>query len=71
MTDKLAYARKESAWYMDRILELFKPGKKITILVRDPTDNEADFMMTNDQIPDLVAMLERSKKREETPADPL
>lgn len=50
----------EVAWHMGEILKLFKPGRKITILVRLP-DPEADFCMTSDEMDDVLAMVARRK----------
>ena len=47
---------------MDNILGCFKAGCKITVLVRVPDMPTADFMMTSDEIPEVIAMLERRQK---------
>lgn len=65
---KLQNAREEVSIHMNRILQCFKPGAKITVLVRNQT-HEQDFMMSNDTIDEAIALLERSKAREEIPAD--
>lgn len=53
------------AEHMDEILKLFKPGKKITVLVRTPDDPEGryDFMMGDDDPQELLNMLARCKAR--------
>lgn len=68
MTPKLQNAREEVSIHMNSILQCFKPGAKITVLVRNQT-HEQDFMMSNDTIDEAIALLERSKAREEIPAD--
>ncbi len=68
MTPKLQAAREEVALHMDRILKCFKPGAKITVIVRNSTHDQ-DFMMQNDTIDEAIALLERSKSRQEVPAD--
>lgn len=45
--------------YMDRIVKMFKPGVKITILVRTPDHPTRDFCMTDDNLDEVIAMVER------------
>lgn len=49
----------EVAKRMEQITKCFKPGVKITVLVRSPGFPSRDFMMTDDLIPELHAMLDR------------
>ncbi len=44
---------------MDEIKRLFKPGAKITVMVRFPGFPTRDFMMTDDVSDELRAMIER------------
>ena len=60
---KLADVQERVSIHMDNILALFKPGAKVTVLVRRPDLPEQDFMMTSDTLPEIVAMIERSKAR--------
>ena len=46
---------------MDRILGHFKPGRKITVLVRSPDQPTADFCMTNDDLAAVAEMVERRR----------
>ena len=60
-------------WKLAGILErhverIFKPGTKLTIIARTPGNNEADVLVTNDKLPELAKLIERSKAREELPA---
>lgn len=50
----------------DRIRPMFKSQDriKLTLIVRDPTDDEKDVMVSDDQIPDLRTALDRHEKRE-------
>jgi len=48
--------------HMDAIVSCFKPGVKITVLVRSPGFPGRDFMMTNDDHDELIAMIERRKR---------
>lgn len=49
--------------HMDAILRRFKPGRKITVLVRNPDDptGKEDFVLTNDLIDEATAALLRRK----------
>lgn len=47
--------------HMDSIVRCFKPGVKITVLVRTPGFPGRDFMMTSDDHSELIAMIERRK----------
>jgi hypothetical protein len=49
---------------------IFKPGTKLTVIARTPGNNEADVLVTNDDINELAALVARSKAREEVPAPP-
>lgn len=57
----IAKARDEIASHMDAIVALFKPGVKITVLVRTPShpDGSRDMVMTDDIIDEAVAALLR------------
>jgi hypothetical protein len=46
---------------MAEIVSLFKPGVKITVLVRVPGHPTRDFMMTDDQHDDIIEMVQRRK----------
>lgn len=50
------------AEYMHEISRSFKPGVKITVLVRIPDHPTRDFMMTDDSCDDLIAMIHRRKE---------
>lgn len=65
MADQLANAAANVGALMNDILTNFKPGAKITVLVRRPGDDEGDFMLTNDAIPEARKMLDRCEKRGE------
>lgn len=51
---------------MDDILTAFTPGGKITVLVRRPGEPTQDFMLTNDDIAEARAMLDRCEARGRT-----
>lgn len=47
------------ARHMDEIHGYFKPGVCVTVIVRTPKMPERDFMITADEIPELIALLGR------------
>jgi hypothetical protein len=49
------------ARHMDEILAHFKPGALITVIVRTPGNDRADFCLTNDTMDDAIALLARRK----------
>lgn len=51
----------EVSGHMDSILECFKPGAKITVLVRQPGFPDQDFMLTSDSPDEAIALIERRK----------
>jgi hypothetical protein len=62
---RLRFARSEASKHLDQIQQLWNPGMKVTLLVRSPDhpDGSRDFMLTDDQIPDVIAALEILKTR--------
>lgn len=58
----LSEVQAEVAAHMDDIVSLFKPGVKITVMVRTPGFGERDFMLTDDTIAELRAMLDRREQ---------
>lgn len=44
---------------MDQIIGCFKPGVKITVIVRTPGFDERDFLMTDDELPEVTRAIER------------
>lgn len=62
MTDERLQRAMECAQNcMDEILTHFKPGAKITLLVRRPGNNNADFCMSSDNLEEVMAMVCRRK----------
>lgn len=50
---------------LDRhVAPIFKPGTRLAIIARTPGNDEADVLVTDDDIASLAALLERSKARE-------
>lgn len=66
MSAKLEYARNIISHHMTTILEMFKPGAKIAVVVwyRDSTEKET-VLMSPDVMPDeILAVMERMKGRD-------
>ncbi len=62
-TFDLKYVQMCVSSHMESITKLFKRGVKIAVLVRSPGFPDRDFMMTDDAIPELRAMLARREGR--------
>jgi hypothetical protein len=48
---------------MRHIEPLFKPGVQVTVIVRTPNNDEADVVVTTDNLGDVKALLARSEGR--------
>lgn len=59
MNDQLETVRQIVAGHMEDIVGCFKPGVKITVLVRVPDHPTRDFMMTDDTTDEIIAMVKR------------
>lgn len=58
--------RESIANALDQIREdCFKPDMHLTLIARLPSNPECELVVTEDQIDDLIATLERCKAREE------
>lgn len=57
--DDLKYVQMSVASHMESIVKHFKRGAKIAVIVRSPGFVDRDFMMTDDTIPELRALLDR------------
>lgn len=61
--DKVQYARAIASRHLDSILRLFKPGAKITLIVRRDGEPEQDFLLTDDDLDEVSTALDRAKGR--------
>lgn len=61
MSELLQRAAERLQDSMDDILSNFKAGAKITVLVRTPGKPTADFCMTDDDLDEVIAMVQRRK----------
>lgn len=69
MSDKLALLQQKLINVLVRHIEpLFVSGMKFAIIARNPNNNEMDVLMTDDNIDELIALLERSRTRPEVGA---
>ena len=59
----LQIAREQASGHLEQIARLFKPGAKLTLLVRTPGNDEADFLLTNDDLDAVTPAIERAKNR--------
>lgn len=65
MTDLNQRLNAQLAGVLERHVEpIFKPGTLLTIIARTPGNDEADVLVTSDNMDGLAALIERSKTRE-------
>jgi hypothetical protein len=56
----LDIARQAAELHLNKIAEHFKPGAQLTLIVRTPTNNEADFVLSSEHdLNEAVAALNR------------
>jgi hypothetical protein len=53
--------------HLDAIKSMFKPGAKITLIVRNPSLKDGDVLLTDDDTREAVAALKRLEKAKRTP----
>jgi hypothetical protein len=58
--------RNRCSEHLEQIESLFKAGAKVTLIVRQPSDPEQDFMLSSDTLAGAMEVLERSKARAPT-----
>jgi hypothetical protein len=49
---------------MDDIKRQFRPDAKITVAVRIPNEPEQDFILTDDDLNEVIIMIERRQRKE-------
>ena len=59
----LPFVTSEASRHLNIIASMFKDGAKLTLLVRTPRDDEADFCLTNDDLDEAIKGLERRKEK--------
>jgi hypothetical protein len=62
---KLAEVHAEVANHCGDIAELFKPGAKVSVLIRNPRLNDGDMIVTDDDMDLVIAAVQRLKEKEE------
>lgn len=73
MSSVLAQLQADMSYHMDKIKRMFKPGAKITVVVRNPALPDADVVMGDDDLDKAIEAIRESQKREPTfrpPASP-
>lgn len=59
MHEKLKAAYHVVSAHMNEIVGLFKPGVKITVIVRRPDKGDQDFLMSDDDLEEVIALVKR------------
>ncbi len=63
--NKVGLNEKLALILMHHVEPIFKRGTRLTLIARTPGNNEADVLVTNDDLDDVAALIERSKAREQ------
>lgn len=63
MTADLLAAKLELGDLLDKVKRLFKPGNKVTLVIRNPGLGDADLVIGDDDLSEAVAAIERLKSR--------
>lgn len=58
---RLQMTKTVAAAKMNEVKAMFKDGAKLTLLVRIPGNDEADFLLTDDQIDEAIKVLTRRR----------
>ncbi len=66
MSDRLIEVEQDVEARLNQIADNFKRGAKITLIVRTPGNDDADFIMTTDQPRDIRAALDRRLGRDQS-----
>lgn len=56
---ELDQVHQAASLYLNKIAEFFKPGVRVTLLVRSPDNDEADFVLSSDDLELAVEALKR------------
>ena len=61
MDANVALSVQDCERHLNEMARNFKPGAKLTFIARTPGNDEADFMLTIDDIDEVINLLERRK----------
>lgn len=64
-TAALSRAHSEVADHCGEVAKLFKPGAKVTILIRNPHIEDGDMVVSDDSMDLAISALARLKEKEE------
>ena len=59
MSDLIEVVREKISGHLDGIKKLFKPGTKVTVIVRTPGHDTRDFVLTDDALSEVAELLRR------------
>lgn len=68
--DTIQELHRDCEMHLNRIHENFVPGSKVTLIVRTPGNDEADFLLTIDDLNEVAKVIERSKRRASVKSPP-
>lgn len=55
----------EVAEHAGQVADLFKPGARVTILIRNPQLEDGDIVVSDDSMESVIAAVQRLKEKEE------
>ena len=58
MSDQLQRTAETASYHLDEIKSLFKPGVKLTLLVRTPEHPDRDFLLSDDDLSEVSAAVD-------------
>jgi hypothetical protein len=70
MANEIKNLHAEVANHCGEIADLFKPGVKVTVLVRNPAVDDGDVLVTDDLIDLAIIALGKLKEKEERKLSP-
>jgi hypothetical protein len=70
LAQRLQYIANDCGDHMNAVAKHFKAGAEVTLIVRSPGFPERDFMLTNDDLDEVAAVIERRKKINTTRVSP-
>lgn len=62
LAQRLQYIAADCSDHMSAVAKHFKAGAEVTLIVRAPGYPERDFMLTNDNLDEVAAVIERRKQ---------
>ena len=59
MNAELAHVYREASRHLEAIAAMFKPGMKVTLVVRRPDEPEQELLLSDDSLDEVIAAVRR------------